>query len=293
MTSFLAPNYDYLKLFHGFEEWSKRLLEEDCSRDHHIYYAQETDDANYVAIGSAVFGDSHSLYMTKRDNNGDEIWTTYRHNGFYDDSSLKQTSDGGYIVCGRVWSNNGDLFIGKFNSDGNDEWSKIYGGNYTEHATSIQETYEGGFILVGPYGYGLMKVDSNGNIEWNNDELTGNEVDLTSDGGFIVTGGYLVKTDSQGNIEWTYSESCNSGTPTIDGGYACTGPAPGNNIGLYKIDSSGNEEWVQTYGHPDVSANGKSMQQTNDGGYIILAQEGINYIIIKTDSEGNTVAWPE
>jgi FkbM family methyltransferase len=29
MTSFLVPNYDYLKLFHGFEEWSKILKKEN------------------------------------------------------------------------------------------------------------------------------------------------------------------------------------------------------------------------------------------------------------------------
>ena len=29
MTSFLVPNYDYLKLFHGFEEWTKILKKEN------------------------------------------------------------------------------------------------------------------------------------------------------------------------------------------------------------------------------------------------------------------------
>ena len=69
-----------------------------------------------------------------------------------------------------------------------------------------------------------------------------------------------------------------SGGPQVDGF---------SQVCLIKTDANGNEEWFQVYGEEDGYANGKSVQQTTDGGYIITGNTSNDVILIKTDSEGN------
>jgi len=162
------------------------------------------------------------------------------------------------------------------------EWSKIFGGSKDDRGYSVQQTSDGGYIIVGStesYGAGgddvwLIKTDSKGNKEW---EKTfgesysdgGYSVQQTSDGGYIITG------------------------------YTCKSSVIGikSTIWLIKTDSEGNKEWdnrdfpIILGGDP----RGFAVQQTSDGGYIIvgstnvwsISSTGGNVWLIKTDSQGN------
>jgi len=106
-------------------------------------------------------------------------------------------------------------------------FQKTFGGGSSDYAYAVQQTTDGGYILVGEtwsFGAGnediyLIKTDANGDTLWTRtyggtvrDE--GWAVRQTTDGGYIVAGYtqsfgagwdnvYLIKTNSNGDTLWT------------------------------------------------------------------------------------------
>lgn len=151
--------------------------------------------------------------------------------------SIRQTSDGGYIVAGFTTSfgaGNEDMFVVKLDATGTVSWARAIGGAQNDRAWCVRQTTDGGYILAGQttsYGVGtdaiLVKLNSSGNLSWAkayggaNFEVF-NQVELRTVGGFIAVGnsntggaggfdGYLVGTDANGN------SGCNelTITPTV------------------------------------------------------------------------------
>ncbi len=101
--------------------------------------------------------------------------------------SVKQTSDGGYIASGYSYSNDQDMegisnddslgLVIKYDSTGNIEWFRTFGGTDWEELRSISLSHSDGFIIVGEswsddgdfeefYGDGslVIKIDSQGDF---------------------------------------------------------------------------------------------------------------------------------
>jgi len=225
------------------------------------------------------------------------------------------------------------------NNDETKEWSKTYGGRSGDYGYYVEQTPDGGYIIVGStasYGAGrgdfwLIKTDENGTVSWNQTyggtEWDGGRcVQQTSDGGYIIVGstesygaGYsdvwLIKTNSTGGLEWnqTYGGSIDDHgqcvVQTSDGGYIITGfqgqilaatstmssrVVPSGGIWLIKTNSTGGLEWNKTYGEAYID-KGYCVVQTADGGYIIVGAtipfETYNHDVwlIKTDEKGDEV----
>jgi hypothetical protein len=293
------------------------------------YCVQQTSDGGYIVAGSTVsFVTSWTVYLIKIDKRGRQQWSR-TFGEMSTGNSLQQTNDGGYILAGEIYffGRGTDVYLIKTDKDGNEEWSRTFGGKVHEGGESVQQTNDGGFIIAGTtksFDLGqsdvyLIKTDSNGDEEWNKTFggvgfENGYSVQQTSDGGFIIAGStnsfgagaydvYLIKTDSNGNEEWNRtfggkaSEFGESVQQTNDGGFIIAGTTRSFGAGLrdiylIKTDSSGNEEWNKTFGGVGFE-DGYSVQQTNDGGFIIAGEtcsvgaNDIDVYLIKTDRNGS------
>jgi hypothetical protein len=235
-------------------------------------------------------------------------WVTLYGGANYEDARcLVETVDGSFVLTGLTYSLGdpfGDVWLIKTDMNGNELWTKTYGGADYEEARCLVETDDGGFALAGytasegdPFGdFWLVRTDAEGNMLWNQtyggtswDEV--HSLVETDDGGFAMTGltcsyGYagtgdvwLVRTDAEGNMLWnqTYGgtswDESNSLIETTDGGFAILGKTSSFGSGwfdlwLIKTDLYGNEMWNKTYGGSSKEC-GFSLVGTVDGGFAV------------------------
>lgn len=250
-------------------------------------------------------------------------------------TSVRQTPDAGFIVAGGTQSYGAgleDVYLVKTNAAGNTLWERTYGGAGQDRGNDVQQTginWEY-FVITGytsssgagSFDVYLIKTDDQGNMLWSRtyggsgwDE--GRSVLPMSDGGYVIAGStessgagmtdvYLIRTDANGSLLWEkpyggalrdYGESVDH---TGDGGYIIAGwteslGAGGTDVYLIKTDSNGGVVWQKTYGGPGPDY-GRSVQHTEDGGFIIAGESassgvgGMEVYLIKTDKAGN-VQW--
>jgi len=241
------------------------------------YDIQETTDGGFIVAG----GSDYNSWIIKLNNNGEMLWNKFIENAGRA-RSVQQTTDGGYIVV----SGAGSYFVVKLAPDlGSDnapniQWQKSFGGTDNDTANSVQQTLDGGYIVVG----------------------TSN----SSDGDVSVNYGYqdywVLKLDPYGNKKWekslggSNSEVAQSVKQTLDGGYVIAGYKF-----VYEGGISGeNDYWIvklkaETENNTppeiewEISLGGSShdmaydIQITSDGGYVVAGSSKSS----DEDLEGN------
>lgn len=234
---------------------------------------QETADKGYIAIGGYA-----ELALIRTDSLGDTVWIRrYSEPGYsYNVGQfIQKATDGGYIISGFTafadenlgqWEN---LWLVKTDSQGNKQWSKIYGkqeNGYASKGYCIRQTSDEGYIITGvvPGGLWLLKADSLGDTLWTKtyglpDKGTGFSIQRTLDYGYIITG-----------VTETFLSAWNAGT---------------SKLWLLKTDSLGDTLWTRFYDANDWAV-GRCVQQTSDSGYIVLGYSSLGIYLLKTDSLG-------
>jgi len=271
--------------------------------------ALQTTDDGYIICGSTYPNRASSEYvwLIKTDAEGNKLWDkTFGDSGISAGRSAKQTRDGGYIICGytsSTESGGGGAWLIKTDADGNKLWDKAWGTTAVDIGTSVQQTADGGYVLCGVTGSSesgnqealLIKTDADGNKLWDNTFkteglATASSVEQTIDGGYVICGSavsleadkvsaWLIKTDVTGNKLWDkmYSgegiTTGNSVQQTTNGGYIICGNIISYTTGktdvrLVMTEEDGTELWEKSHSGEGV-AQGESVQQTEDGGYIV------------------------
>ena len=247
---------------------------------------QQTQDGGYIlAGGTASFGDTlGELYLIKTDSQGDTIWTrTYGAHWSQGGNSVRQTSDGGYIITGDVSIDSipqtSDVYLVKTDAQGDTLWTRIYGNpGIADRGESVQEASDGGYVVAGTACFS------------------------SSSGGFDKA--YLIKTDSQGDTLWTRTYVHRdrsrglSVAETYDGGYIVAGESfqsdgGGRLVYIVRTDSMGDTLWTRTYGYSAVS-RARSVWQTSDSGFVVAGDirgsitQLEDVYLIKMDDFGRT-----
>ena len=331
LTVLILTGIGYARPSPPAEEWNRTY---EISGISNVVSLQQTADSGYIIAGNTRSNVERNsdINLLKTGPTGLEQWNrTFGGTFTYDCVKfVLQTLDGGYLIAGSTSACRDnctdDVWLIKVNPRGQEQWNLTLGGTGDEEMTFVQQTTDGGYVLIGntnSYGAGsldiwLVKVDSNGNMQLNNTfggigrEKTYSVSQVT--GGYIIAGYtesygvgdydfWLVKTDKEGKEQWnnTFGRDRNDWIESIqqtrDGGYILAGVTLSFWLGvnhseflMVKTDSNGNEQWYRTFGGVGAEFN-PSVGLSPDGGYILgggtFSFYDADYWLIKTDADGN------
>ncbi|KQC13365.1 MAG: hypothetical protein APR63_08870, partial [Desulfuromonas sp. SDB] len=248
----------------GYFLWDKTYGTSDFN-DYGMY-GQQTRDSGFIITGYRGYWLNFNIWLLKTNSHGDTLWTkTFggELGSLNKGLMVEQTPDNGFIIAGYTnynFSNTDrdDIYIIRTDEQGNLRWSTIFGicqqGEYdADHAFSIDQTADGGFVLTGTchqtsiinQDIYVLKIDSMGCKQWEKiygglcwEEAT--SIQQCSDQGYIIAGTtqsfghglkdvYVIKTDSQGDSVWTRCYGGNKNElarcviESTDGSYIVTG----------------------------------------------------------------------
>ena len=209
------------------------IIWERASVGSYGYSVIQTSDGGFAFTGSYA----NSVHLVKTDASGYTQWSrTYGQGVGY---VVRQTSDEGFLIAGEKGPySEEDVYVVRTDSTGDTLWTRVVGGELSDIAYDMELLPGGGCIVAGtsnsysePYPYMprglLVKMDVLGDTLWLRTygdvfigpEYRGRALASARDGGYLVTGSYALWIDQW----WSYGL-------------------------VLKVDSVGNEEWLENIG---------------------------------------------
>jgi hypothetical protein len=254
------------------------------SGDDFFNSVKNTPDGGYILAGYTSSNDSDvagnnglsDYWVIKLDQAGAIEWQKC-YGGTNEDRAqwIQVTPDHGYIIAGYSESVDGDItahhasadtadcWIIKTDSLGNIEWERSLGGTSWEASTCIQNTIDGGYIMVattesydgdissthGGSDYWVVKLSSSGNIQWQK-TYGGTSYDNPS---------FVIQLADESYMVTGHAYSAD-GDLTSNHGVS--------DYWIIHLDTAGNIIWQKNYGgsFQDESIN---LIQTSDGGFMV------------------------
>jgi hypothetical protein len=169
----------------GNKEWDKCLG--GTSIDWCFDACQTTDSGFLLSIGTlSSDGDitgSHGggeIWLAKLDPAGNLSWSRcYGGSGNENAKTVRQTTDHGYLLCGKTNSSDGDVssliggtdcWVMKTDSLGAIEWEKTYGGTGNEGVSVVLPTPDGGYAFLGE------SASNDGDVTGHHGATSGNDL---------------------------------------------------------------------------------------------------------------------
>jgi len=280
----------------------------------------QTADGGFIVAGyskSGIVGDKtigskggDDFWMLQLDSVGAVKWQRVFGGAAADQAfAVLQTADGGYFIAGTSKSgvsgdktelNYGgtDYWVVRTDGAGVHQWQNTIGGNGFDDLSCARQTADGGFILggssnsnlsgkkiencLGGRDYWIVKIDTAGQIEWQN-TIGGVADDFLYDVIQTPDGGYLAGGNSNSGV----SGDKTSASKGLD------------DYWIVRLDTAGAILWQRTIGGSDVDWL-RSVTPAADGGYLLAGgslspvsgdktentQGSLDYWIVKTDSAG-------
>lgn len=314
----LSENFNFWVLKLDAEnniQWSKTFGGSNDDRGNDII---QTNDGGFAVLGYSTSTDqdvpenagSQDFWVIKLNANGNITWSkNFGYSGADYGTTLLQSKDNSYLITGVLDvtasggqgnSRNsqrhagGDIWAIKLDESGDLQWSKYFGGSFTDAPFGVIETDDNNFIIAGSsdssdvdilnnngsYDFWVLKISTTGNLIWER-TLGGSEIDegraiaKTNDGNFIIVGDTR-STDK--NV------SNNNGAA---------------DVWITKMSGTGNLIWEKTIGGTSFDV-ARSISKTQDNGFIIAGSSrsldnGFNNqgqndaLLLKINSEGNLI----
>ena len=256
-------SFDFLVSKFSFDntlEWQKTFGGSDDDRAADIV---QTLDGGFAVLGYSKSSDinvsenagAQDFWLLKISSLGSLLWEkTFGFSGTDFGTALLATKDGGFLITGvldvsssggqgnakstAVNHSGGDYWVIKTDLTGNLEWSRFFGGSFTEIPLGIVETDDHNFIIagssdsddfnisnnLGTYDFWIIKIAPTGSLIWEK-SFGGSEIDearaitTSSDGNFMVVGDtrssdidvsenkgaadvWIVKFSTEGSLIW-------------------------------------------------------------------------------------------
>ena len=241
------------------------------------------------------------MFTEKLDSDGNISWEkSFGYQGTDTGISVIETNNQGYLITGvldvtasggegnsqRTANRHagGDYWALKLDNSGNLEWSRYFGGNFTDTPYGAVQTDDNGFIIagssdsedtdisgnIGTYDFWIIKISESGDLVWEK-SFGGSQIDearaiiKTDDGNYIVAG----DTRSSDN-----DISQNKGAA---------------DLWLIKISPTGNLIWEKTLGGSSFDV-ARAIKKTQDNSFLLSGSSRSSDMDV-SENKGQNDAW--